>query len=109
MTTLRELVEEFGANGVIRIDAGNGSAGPAWIEWTEEDAEELGDTEMTLVAGDARAYEDDSGHQDTVAEVAKHIIAGYSSDELYVSEWIEDDDRGGEYQAVNPYRYRLVF
>ena len=105
MATLRELVDEFGANGVIMIDAGNGCAGPAWIEWDEEIDAELGDVEMLPVTTDAPAYEDDE-NEDTILDVAKYVIRDYSTDgEMYASEWIEDDNRGGS----NPYRFRLVF
>lgn len=95
--TLRELVDEYGANGVIRIDAGNGSAGPMWIEWDDETDEQIGDVEMIPVNdpemdSDARLVMDDPTYH---AE--------------YASEWIEDDDRNAPYRATNPYRYRLIF
>lgn len=54
---LRDLIDEFGATGVIRIDAGNGSAGPTWIEWDDNMDIELGDTLMYPVNPSDRAYE----------------------------------------------------
>jgi len=106
-TTLRELVEEYGANGFVLIDAGNGAAGPAWITWDEEIDDEYGDTEMVEIAPTARAYEDEE-KSETILNVAKDIISGYTQDaSMYASEWIEDDDRN--YEATNPWRYRLLF
>ena len=43
---LATLIDRYGANGVIRIDAGNGSAGPAWIEWDNEIKKEFGKIKM---------------------------------------------------------------
>lgn len=94
--TLRDLVNEYGANGVIRIDAGNGSAGPCFLPW-DEVADDLGDTEMVPIAdaaldNDARLVMDDE----------TYVV-------IYASDWIEDDDRNAPYQASNPWRYRIIF
>ncbi len=105
MKTLRELVEEFGANGVIRIDDGNGCAGPAWIEWADDIDAALGDVEMFPATGSDRAYEGDGEYssKDTLETVAKYVIRDYSTEEMYASEWI------GAGEGDNPYRFRLVF
>jgi hypothetical protein len=98
--TLRDLVDEFGANGVIRIDDGQGSAGPVWIEWDEMIDTDLGGTKMYPAKVSDRAYDDDNSSAKTLEDVAKYIIRDYSTDELYASEWID----GG-----NGYWFRLVF
>ena len=105
MKTLRELVEGFGANGVIRIDDGNGCAGPAWIEWADDIDAELGDVEMFPAKADDRAYEgdDEYANKDTLETVAKYVIRDYCTDDMFASEWIEDG------QGDNPYRFRLIF
>ena len=102
MKTLGELVEEFGANGVIRIDAGNGCAGPAWIEWDDGIDEEMGDIEMFPVNGSDRAYEgdDEYANKDTIEDVAKYVIRDYSTEEMYASEWVDDGDG---------YWFRVIF
>lgn len=107
---LSTLIDRYGANGVIRIDAGNGSAGPAWIEWDKEIAKEIGKVKMIPVAATSKAYEDDDDNS-TIEHEAKYVIPDYSCDDntMYASEWIEHDDRNAPYQATNPYRYRLIF
>ena len=106
--TLRELIEEYGANGVIRIDAGNGSAGPAWIEWDKEMDQILGGIVMTTADPQGLAYED-ADNADTIADEALQVVSDYSCDEMWASDWIEDDNRNAPYRASNPYRYRLIF
>jgi hypothetical protein len=105
-STLRDLIDQSGANGVIRIDDGNGSAGPMWIDWDEEMSELLGDTEMLSVNHNYRAYPDQAT---TYAQAARHVIPDYAITEMHASAWIVDDDRNYPYQAQNPYRYRLIF
>ncbi len=110
MSTLRELVDQYGANGFILIDDGNGSAGPSWIEWDEEMDEAYGDTEMSAAKASDLAYAgQNDDNTDTLDKVAKYVVRDYSSDEMYASEWIEDDDRNAPYQAQNPYSYRIIF
>jgi len=108
--TLQDLIDEHGATGVIRIDAGNGSAGPVWVEWDDDTARDMGDVEMTRVAATDPAYED-ADVTDTILDAMRDVL-GKEHDgggEIYASEWIEDDDRNYPYQATNPYRYRLIF
>ena len=88
-------MEEYGGNGFIRDDAGNGSAGPAWIEWDEEMEAEVGDVEM-----EKTALED-------VAKIARYVVRDYDiSGGCFVSGWIYNDKDPG---ATNPYRYRIIF
>lgn len=109
--TLRELIDEYGANGVIQIDEGNGSAGPAWIEWDEDASEQYGDTEMHKISKNYNAYAGGgySEHTDSFLQVARYVLNDYDTDVLYASDWIDDDERNAPYQATNPYRYRLIF
>lgn len=106
--TLRELMGEYGANGVIRIDAGNGSAGPAWIDWDDEMDQALGDVVMMPANPTDRAYEDNDCN-DTIRDEAQYVVSDYDSDEVWASNWIEDDNRNAPHRATNPYRYRLIF
>lgn len=110
---LSTLIDRYGANGVIRIDAGNGSAGPAWIEWDNETKKEFGKIKMLPINKNHNVYSGggDDNHSQSALNVAKHVIRDYSCDDntMYASEWIEDDDRNAPYQAQNPYRYRLIF
>ena len=109
MTTLSNLINKYGGNGYIRIDDGNGSAGPSWIEWDEDITAEYGDTEMAEVEKNTLAY-GDTEREETLIQVATYVIPDYTTDELmFVSDWIEDDNRNYPYQAVNPYRYRIIF
>jgi len=105
METLRELIEEYGANGVIHIDDGNGSAGPTWVEWNDDIEAEWGHIAMHLVAASNRAYEgdDEYSNKDTLGDVARYVIRSYSMDELYASDWIIYG------QGDNPYCFRLIF
>jgi len=110
--TLRELIDQYGANGVIRIDAGNGSAGPAWIDWEEDIDNLIGGTIMSKENKNKNAYQEDCEIKQSLLQVVKHVIHDYAVDDdntLYVSAWIEDDLRNAPYQATNPYRYRLIF
>jgi len=110
---LATLIDRYGANGVIRIDAGNGSAGPAWIEWDDEIKKEFGNIKMLPINKNHNVYSGggDDNHSQSALNVAKYVIRDYSCDDntMYASEWIEDDDRNAPYQAQNPYRYRLIF
>lgn len=106
--TLRDLINEHGANGVIRIDDGNGSAGPMWVDWDDDTDAMLGDTEMTLTPSNTLAY-NDPDNSETIADEADYVSPGYDDVTMYVSDWIEDDDRNAPYQASNPYHYRLIF
>lgn len=110
---LATLIDRYGANGVIRIDAGNGSAGPAWIEWDDEIKKEFGNIKMLPINKNHNVYSGggDDNHSQSALNVAKYVIRDYSCDDntMYTSAWIEDDDRNAPYQATNPYRYRLIF
>lgn len=94
--TLRELIDEHDANGVVMIDAGNGSAGPRWVplEGIDEDmlSVSMGRHMSAPANRDARSATGDD----------KYIVR-------WASDWIEDDDRGGDFEVQNPWRYRLLF
>jgi hypothetical protein len=98
--TLRDLVEEFGGNGVIRIDDGQGSAGPAWLEWDEALDKALGEPEMHPAKITDRAYDSDNDSTKTLEDIAKYVVRDYSTDEMYASDWLDGDEG---------YFYRLVF
>jgi hypothetical protein len=102
--TLRELVNEYGANGVIRIDAGNGCGGPTWVDWDKDADRDLGDIDMIEHKSSDAAYEED-GHSETLMEAAEMANPGYESDTIFASSWIERDEEG----ASNPYRIRVLF
>lgn len=82
---LRDLVKKFDANGFVLADDGNGSANSdgEFVEWTEETADEYGDTELQLL---------DSWY----------VLKG-GVECLYGSQWIIDG------AGDNPYRYRIYF
>ena len=87
MTTLSELINNYGATGYIRYDRGQGSAGAAWVEWDEDDND--ADVEMTEKTSKK------------LVKIAKDVLAHYQdSDTIFVSEWID----GG-----NDYEYRILF
>ena len=94
--TLRELIDEHDANGVVMIDAGNGAAGPRWVplEGIDEDmlSVSMGRHMSAPANRDARSATGDD----------KYIVR-------WASDWIEDDDRGGDFEVQNPWRYRLLF
>lgn len=87
MLTLSELIGKFGANGVIRIDAGNGCAGPVWCAWDDDLAGEIGGHEMSQVDPDGRAYDDDDNER-TYRQEAAYVVGDYDSDEMCASRWI---------------------
>ena len=101
--TLRELVDDAGANGFILIDDGNGSAGPGWIDWSDEIDAVYGNTIMMQANTTDKAYEQNNDGYDsdkTVGDVAKYVVRDYSTDEMYASDWIAGD---------NGYTYRIIF
>ena len=87
MATLRNLIEEFGANGCVREDRGNGCAGPVWVR--EDDLGELDATEMTAI--------DVTEDREAVAAYQAVMQAEMP---FYASAWID----GG-----NGYEFRLIF
>ncbi|NCC05838.1 MAG: XRE family transcriptional regulator [Proteobacteria bacterium] len=97
--TLSNLIDQYGANGVIRIDEGNGCAGPMWCAWDDDLAGEIGGMEVSQVDPDSRAY-DDGDNDRTYRQEAVHVIGDYDGDDMYASRWIN----GG-----NGYRYRFIF
>lgn len=100
--TLREIVNTYGAEGIVMMDDGNGSGGPSYTEWTPEIDYAYGDTEMLpVVEGSNDARE--------INEAARSVTDDQRYTALYVSEWIEDDGRNAPYRASNPYRYRVIF
>ncbi len=92
MKAVRDLVEEFGANGIIRVDAGNGSAGPMWLDW-ETCKDEVGHIEMYPV------------EDETLNEAARPILGQPDYEVTYASDWVVGDGQTGD----NPWRFRLVF
>lgn len=92
MKTVRDLMEESGANGIIRVDAGNGSAGPMWLDW-ETAKDDIGHIAMTPVNGD-----------ETLNAIARDVLNQPDYDVTYASDWIGDGHTGD-----NPWRFRLVF
>lgn len=85
-TTLSALMNEFGANGVIIADDGNGCAygkDGRVFEYTEEIAEEYGDVEMNK------------------------LETAHTSDDGYECEWASEWIIKGN--GDNPYRVRLYF
>lgn len=87
MTTLSDLLDEFGGNGCVREDRGNGCAGPMWIR--EDDMDGLGATEMTAI----------DVTEDREAVSAYQAIMPAETP-FYASAWID----GG-----NGYEFRLIF
>jgi len=102
-TTLKDLIEQHGANGYVLIDVGNGSAGPMWLDYDPED-DRLG-TVMVPVASCSPAYEDQDV-ADTVLQVIRKVVHDYSLGQVYASDWIIEDNNPN---SSNPYRYRILF
>lgn len=86
MDTLKELVMQYGANGFVFADAGNGCGfgeEGQFVSWDERTAEEYGDIELSPIS-------------------KPH----YSIDKVecnYASDWI------GMGEGDNPYRYKIYF
>jgi hypothetical protein len=102
--TVRDLMEEYDGNGFVIIDAGNGCAGPMWMQWYDGVASEYGAIEMFAQAATDPAYPDWAS-TDTLLDVC-HMVIGkhYTSDGLiYASDWIVTGS------GDNPYRYRIIF
>lgn len=102
---LKKLVDRYGANCIIIIDAGNGCGGTAVLDISEEILEEYGDTEMRRVKSGARAYEADNPTSDTVLGAIRYAFADYEPEngKIWASDWIIDGT------GDNPYRYRILF
>lgn len=101
--TLRELVDDAGANGIIIIDDGNGSAGPNWSDWSDEIDAAYGDVVMTPAKANDLAYVQNGDGYDsskTIGDVAKYVVRDYSIEDMWASEWIAGD---------NGYSYRIIF
>lgn len=85
-TTLKNLIEEYGANAFVVADAGNGSSyGEAGrtVDYDEACADEYGDTEMSRL--DAPSMSEDGREC------------------LYASGWITKGE------GDNPFRVRIYF
>jgi hypothetical protein len=89
MEKLGKLINELGANGVVRIDEGNGSAGPTWCDWGDDMQKKYGSVVMMPVTDDTH-----DGY------VYRQIIPDGTVS--HGSDWIEDG------QGVNPYKYRFI-
>lgn len=117
---LKDLVEEYGANGFIYLDDGNGSVGEHFIYWdemvTNKNGKEVpasrifGNIRMFKHPKTAKAFKgSDPDKKITLLKIVKSVIKDYDSETLFASDWIEDDDRNYPYQATNPYRFRIIF
>ena len=86
MTTLRDLIEEFGAEGFILADDGNGSAfgGGVFIDWSTDTAAEHGDLELTPLT--------------TPHTFSDGVECNWASD------WVEMSE-----DTSNPYRIQVFF
>jgi len=94
--TLQDLIDEYGGNGFVVDDKGNGSAGPTWAVWDEDVLSICGDIPM------ARTFDEE------IKEIARLVIEpaeDYGGDEMYVSPWIRDPEDKGS----NPYMFRIIF
>ncbi len=80
-------------NGVVRVDAGNGSAGPMWLDW-EAAKDEVGHIEMYPVEGD-----------ETLNEAARAVLSQPNYKVTHCSDWVVGDGQTGD----NPWRFRIVF
>jgi len=100
--TLRQLIDKLDARGLVRIDDGNGSAGPLWIAWDDDVDQLLGDVVMHPVRHDDKAYE--GNKEGSTKEVCLTVATDYWSSIMYASDWIDGDD----WRTDNPYRYRLI-
>lgn len=110
--TLADLINEYDCNGFCLIDDGNGSAGPAWVDWSDEDVrEEFEHIAMYPVRpldcpGQDPDDEYDTYRQQTFLSVVRHVLPGYHVDNdngVWASEWIVTG------KGDNPYRFRVVF
>lgn len=105
MKTLKNLVVEFGANGFVMINDGNGCGDPAWYDWEEDGvAEDYGDIEMFLTPEIAAAYDAQDDERSLLHEICL-INRDYKSDNglVWASDWIVKGD------GDNPWRYRVIF
>jgi hypothetical protein len=103
--TLIEIIEYFGGNGCVRIDAGNGSAGPCWIPVEQIDPED-GAVMMYEHDNSTYAYNtDNSDCQDTLLEAVRSAGVGldtYPDNNMYASDWLSSAQHPG-------YQYRFIF
>lgn len=88
--TLKDLIEEYDANGFWMNDRGSGSGGVTWIDWNDDIEEEYGDIEMYLTMS--------TGYLE---------VANYEYN--YKSKWIDKDNTTKGYQSSNPYEIQVYF
>lgn len=89
MTTLKELVDQYGAIGFVYADRGNGSASGeegTFSGWGEDADNEYGETEMKSLD-------------------KKHISAD-GVECRFASEWMQSYDKNG---FLTTYEYRIFF
>lgn len=95
--TLAELLDTYGANGVVMDDAGNGCGGPSWIPLDE----------ITDIQKNIEMYpltEGTATHADA-SMVGRLVTDDQRYSVMYVSDWITPES----HTADNPYRYRIIF
>ena len=101
---LSELVEFCKASGVVMVSAGNGCAGPQWVDYAEAMAidSRIGEVDMRAASLDEAAeYEQDY-------RLALDDVAGLCK-VAYVSEWLTlDNERWGGVD-LSAYRWRIIF
>jgi len=102
---LKKLVDKYGANCIIIIDAGNGCGGTAVLDINDDILGEYGDREMRKVKSGARAYEAGNPANDTVLGAIRDALPDYEPEDgkMWASDWIIDGT------GDNPYRYIILF
>jgi hypothetical protein len=101
-TTLENLMEEYGANGFVIADAGNGSAGPCWVEWSDDVAQEYGDTPMFPATEDEMIDDTDEDYG-TLSGAVNYALQEGATSVSHASNLIVSGE------GDNPYRYRIIF
>ena len=87
---VREIVEEFGGNGIIYADAGQGCGEPCFIFCDDEDFSRYADIDLYPIAtAEDKAYA--AGATLWVAPKVKPA---------YISDWVKDGDG---------YYYRIIY
>ena len=85
---LKDIIDEYQANGFISSDAGNGCSGPKWVAWDDDIAAEYGNIEMEK---GVTAYD---------IMNARMVMNDSKFRPEYRSEWIEQE---------NGYKFKIIF
>ena len=93
--TLGELVNTYGANGVVIEDAGNGCGGPSWLP-----LDEMTDSQLSI---DMIPLDATTATCDDASRVGAMVTGDQRYSAMYVSDWIIEGS------GDNPYRYRIIF